>query len=786
VTRRPSISLCIVARNEEVFIAQCIASARQFADECLVLDTGSTDFTMEIAKREGARVIKSRWPGNYSAAFNTVRKAARCDWIINLDADEVLDPGAPERIRSLITNPQADAFVVPIRNYTYMPMVKWRAADPNAPLTFGAPGWGPSQTIRLYRNDKRYRYSGIVHHNIGPSVQKTGGKIVFADFLIHHYGRLRIDRVGAKAEHYRLLAERKVQHDPKSGRAWIELGVVLAEQHDYQGAERCFLSALEVGYGAGAYFHHGRILYRTRKFNEAIEAFSTALELHSGDKLEPDCDSADILEYLAHAYGHLGKTRKAMALYRKALKVRPDSPAAANNLADLLARQNELAKARKIAEKIVSQYPGLDMPRATLGNILFFSGDIEGAEASYRNALACNPENLSARINLARTLATLHKPKLAANAWRIAAEREPGPGNLLDINKYIPAPYLKKQRKQLKLPPGNRPLIASIIAHLGGGAGQVVISVIRALRGYRHLVICGDPGSYLGLGLRQQLQELGAVVTVAKGAKAAALLRDSSAQAAFHHWWPAPVYDHLDHDCPVPRVIIGHGPMGMPEGCDGYVALSDFHMRAQGHLPKKLLHLIPNGVNLNRFKNRDDSNRRRRKIAMLSRLEMGKFPRRLLHFLPDLVACNAELLVAGRGPRRFEIEAEYGDTLAAKHIKFVGAIPAAQIPDFLAGVDVGLHLTETHPETCSIAIIEMLAAGLPVISQSRGCLPEMVESGRNGFLGNSEEEIADALARVLMDKKIRVAMGKESRKRARHYGLGKFDAAYRKLVREFI
>ena len=104
------------------------------------------------------------------------------------------------------------------------------------------------------------------------------------------------------------------------------------------------------------------------------------------------------------------------------------------------------------------------------------------------------------------------------------------------------------------------------------------------------------------------------------------------------------------------------------------------------------------------------------------------------------------------------------------------------MPAFLAAADVGLHLTETSLELCSLSVIEMLAAGLPVVSQPRGCLPEMVAHGESGFLSESEDEVAGALRELLLDPALRRRMGEAARERARHYDLRSFAAAYRELV----
>src|SRR5258708_37830945 len=105
-TRRPTISLCVIARNEADFIGDCLASAQPFVDELVVLDTGSIDATREIARSYNARVGTFEWVDNFSAARNAAIDLATSDWILMLDADERLQPESGPKLREFVqSNP---------------------------------------------------------------------------------------------------------------------------------------------------------------------------------------------------------------------------------------------------------------------------------------------------------------------------------------------------------------------------------------------------------------------------------------------------------------------------------------------------------------------------------------------------------------------------------------------------------------------------------------------------------------------------------------------------------
>ena len=86
------LSFCMIVKNEEASLPQCLNSVKDVVDEMVVLDTGSTDKTVEIAKEFGAKVYHFEWCNDLSAARNESLKYVQGDWVLVLDADEVLTP----------------------------------------------------------------------------------------------------------------------------------------------------------------------------------------------------------------------------------------------------------------------------------------------------------------------------------------------------------------------------------------------------------------------------------------------------------------------------------------------------------------------------------------------------------------------------------------------------------------------------------------------------------------------------------------------------------------------
>ena len=292
-----TVSLCIVARNEAHFIGRAIASARALVDQIVVVDTGSTDGTPEVARRAGAEVSLAAWPGDLGRAHDLPLELAKGDWVLALDADEALDPSAAERLPVLTQGP-ADGYRFTVRNYDYRPALKWRSANLSDPLTLGAPGWSPSWAVRLFRNDGRYRNRGRLHQSVHRAIVAAGGTVADTDIPVHHYGMLRFDR--EKGSFYLQLAGAEAHDDPERPRVWLELGVAQMSAGDTKSARVSFERAFQLSGNPAAAFHLGRCLLASHEPGAAAEMLTTAISANGRDD-SLDFDLADAWEELARA-----------------------------------------------------------------------------------------------------------------------------------------------------------------------------------------------------------------------------------------------------------------------------------------------------------------------------------------------------------------------------------------------------------------------------------------------------------------------------------------------------
>ncbi len=207
-----TLSLCMIVKNEEQHLARCLLSAKPVVNEIIIVDTGSTDRTKNIALAYGAKVFDFPWTNDFSAARNQSLAKASGDWILVLDADEVISSLDYKMLAQIVkkkpTRPVAYSMVT--RNYTYVVAAEgWTANDHRYGKEEAGTGWFPSRKVRLFVNDKRIRFQNPVHEFVEESLQEAGIKIETLDIPVHHYGRFDKNKLIMKGKKYFLLEYKK-------------------------------------------------------------------------------------------------------------------------------------------------------------------------------------------------------------------------------------------------------------------------------------------------------------------------------------------------------------------------------------------------------------------------------------------------------------------------------------------------------------------------------------------------------------------------------------------------
>ena len=158
---RAPLSVTVITRNEERNLARCLMSV-SWADEIVVVDSGSTDRTREVALAHGARFEVHPWPG-YAAQKNHAAALTRHPWVLSLDADEWLEPAAEREIAEAIREPRHAAFA-------FRRLSAFSGA-------FVPRAWSPDRQVRLYRKDAARFGGGHVHESVRVDPPHTTGRL---------------------------------------------------------------------------------------------------------------------------------------------------------------------------------------------------------------------------------------------------------------------------------------------------------------------------------------------------------------------------------------------------------------------------------------------------------------------------------------------------------------------------------------------------------------------------------------------------------------------------------
>ncbi|MBI1938133.1 MAG: glycosyltransferase family 2 protein [Ignavibacteriales bacterium] len=184
----PAITLSMIVKNEEKYLRDCLESVKDVVDEIVIVDTGSTDSTIEIAQVYNAKIFHFDWINDFSAARNFALEQSTGDWILYLDADERLVKSSHDELKKIISGDQKLGYYCVVNNidtYTGRTNVM--------------------RNTRLFRNQPEIKFTGKVHEQIVPSLIENKYKLINCSIVIDHVG-YNIPTDGKKKKAERNLA----------------------------------------------------------------------------------------------------------------------------------------------------------------------------------------------------------------------------------------------------------------------------------------------------------------------------------------------------------------------------------------------------------------------------------------------------------------------------------------------------------------------------------------------------------------------------------------------------
>jgi tetratricopeptide (TPR) repeat protein len=387
----PRVALSMIVRNEALKLRRCLDSVRGVVDEVVIADTGSTDGTPAIARDCGARVVELPWNNDFAAARNRALAFVQSQWVLSLDADEVLDPAVGGEITRLTEAADVAGYQVSIRNYVLNLEDRiWdrpaKSNDFRLPAAQDYPAYVDHENVRLFRRDELIFFVGRVHESVGPSIEQAGLRLGRATFLIHHFGLAADAETRARKNRlYRELGRQKVLDMPQNAQAHLELGLVELDNFgNLAEALACFERACELNARLGvAWFFAGVTHLRREEHREAIGCLRKAGQCGHATQA--------VTEATGDAHYNLGEFRAAVRAYRQAREQPRQSATLTSKLGLALARAGSIEAGLGSVLQAVQQRPESGELHDRLILLLVWLKRIPAAAAAAENKLRLVP-----------------------------------------------------------------------------------------------------------------------------------------------------------------------------------------------------------------------------------------------------------------------------------------------------------------------------------------------------------------------------------------------------------
>lgn len=299
----PTVSLCLIARNEAANLPRVIESVRGLATEVIVVDTGSTDDTVKIARQLGAKVDHFPWVNDFAAARNHSLKLATGDWILVLDADDEFGRESVHALRDWLRHAPDVAVVGLYRRYPYPDMNR------------------DSVTIqpRLFRNGRGLRYEGAIHERLVTADGQAARPEVTVTAIHYHHGIDSRAALAGRLERNLAILLRSLECDPDDIRLRYYAGITYLEQEEWSEAiphlqKTVQVAGKDVDLVPKAYACLGFALLKANRPLEAEAALREGLEWYP--------EYPELCFCLGLTLDSLGRLEEAVATHEAALRGR--------------------------------------------------------------------------------------------------------------------------------------------------------------------------------------------------------------------------------------------------------------------------------------------------------------------------------------------------------------------------------------------------------------------------------------------------------------------------------
>jgi tetratricopeptide (TPR) repeat protein len=414
----------MIVKNEEKFLPRCMESIKGHVDEIIIVDTGSTDNTIEIAKRYNAKIYHHAWENSFSKARNYSLKYATCDWILILDADEEIDKEDAHKLKDVIKENGVDIIHLPVFN-----------------RPIGGKNVSISNSGRLFKNHLGFCYEGIVHN-----VLKHSDLAKKANIKIYHYGYNQGDeQMEKKFIRTSTLLREQIKDDPENPIPHHYLAISCL---DRKKNDECIREALEAirlfeQQNSNAqqqqqlltYYTASVAFFRKKDLDNARAYALKTIDFYA-DYLDAYCMLSSI--YLMQKKHN--KCIEASKTYLKLLRTIESNPTKAldipyNNLqhawlvhsrmAIVYYEQNKEHEGALSLKNSISCTDNKWEPYLVIGKYFLEQGNLKPAEGFFRDGLKNDPNNRSIQYYIAETYEKSGEPDKALVHFKKILEHYP-------------------------------------------------------------------------------------------------------------------------------------------------------------------------------------------------------------------------------------------------------------------------------------------------------------------------------------------------------------------------
>ncbi|MDQ2680792.1 MAG: glycosyltransferase [Candidatus Eremiobacteraeota bacterium] len=394
------ISLCMIVKNEERFLEQCLRSVSGMVDEINIVDTGSTDRTIEIAQSFGARIEQRDWRNDFAWARNEAIAMATRRWILMLDADEEL---LPDSRSSLITLKNTPGYLTGL----------WLRCQ-NKADDYAGTGEMSHLLIRIFPNNEKIRYRGTIHEFPATIDSPTGIGAVPSGVRILHHGYLK-EVVAARNKGARNLeiVQAATDANPSDPFNWFNLGTTAFLIGDNALAISALEKMIEIngdkprGFMANGLTTLADAYDRQKMFSRSLEVAELCLTY------SPHFANAHFS--IGKALFGLGRIEEARDAYKAAIEDRKHSH----------------------EQFVVDDEVSIWKAQTEIGNTYVFAGDDETAIEWFDKGIANRPSAAPIRINRARALERLKRFTESEAAYKSLYEEFGDQNSILDYVNFL-------------------------------------------------------------------------------------------------------------------------------------------------------------------------------------------------------------------------------------------------------------------------------------------------------------------------------------------------------------